>query len=285
MFTWSQAGALALLMAAATAYGGSHSLQISEDKAIEARLMKLRSLPDDQRKVEPESLAQMIRFLSPGKDRFNYAFELANLATEGDFGRKTLQNVTDTLAIAITTAGEAGDPIIIDAYNELAQLARLEGMNVHLQNASYKKALADFDKMEAERGKADFTLKDLSGKRWTRSALKGKVVLVNFWATWCPPCRKEMPDLDALYAQFKSKGFVILAISDEKDPTVRKFITEKGYHYPVLLDSDRAVNGRYHVMGIPKSFLYDRSGKLVAETIDMRTKSQFLAILAKAGLK
>jgi len=272
-------------MAAGVAYGGGFSHQISEDKAIEARLMKLRSLPDDQRKVETESLAQMIRFLAPGKERFNYAFELANLATEGDFGRKTLQDVTDTLAIAVTTAGEAGGPIIEDAYNELALLAHLEGMNVHLHTAGYKKALADLNKMEAERAKADFTLKDLSGKSWTRSALKGKVVLVNFWATWCPPCRKEMPDLDALYAQFKSKGFVILAISDEKDATVRKFITEKGYHYPILLDSDRSVNGRYHVLGIPKSFLYDRNGKMVAETIDMRTKSQFLALLAKAGLK
>jgi peroxiredoxin len=116
-------------------------------------------------------------------------------------------------------------------------------------------------------------------------SLQGKVVLVNFWATWCPPCRKEMPDLEALYRQFRKQGLVILAISDEDAGKVKPFIAEHGVSYPVLLDPSRKVNTLFQVMGIPKTFIYDRNGKLAAESIDMRTRNQFLGMLAQARLK
>jgi peroxiredoxin len=115
--------------------------------------------------------------------------------------------------------------------------------------------------------------------------LKGKVVLVNFWATWCPPCRKEMPDLNALYLRFKDQGFVILAISDEAADKVKPFIAERNISYPVMLDPGRKVNDLFQVEGIPKSFVYDREGKLVAQSIDMRTQKQFLEMLGQAGLR
>ena len=110
-------------------------------------------------------------------------------------------------------------------------------------------------------------------------------MLVNFWATWCPPCRKEMPDLDALYQKFKDQGFVVLAIDDEEAAKVAPFITERKISYPVLLDPGRKVNEAFVVEGIPKSFVYDRDGKLVAQSIDMRTRSQFQQMLAQAGLQ
>ena len=115
--------------------------------------------------------------------------------------------------------------------------------------------------------------------------MRGQVVLVNFWATWCPPCRSEMPDLDALYRQFKDQGFVVLAISDEEADKVRPFIDRFHFSYPVLLDPGRKVHEEYSIEGIPKSFVYDREGKLVAQSIDMRTQRQFLEMLALAGLK
>ena len=87
---------------------------------------------------------------------------------------------------------------------------------------------------------------DLQGKAWHLQELRGKVVLVNFWATWCPPCRKEMPDLDALYNKFKDQGFVVLAISDEEAAKVSPFIAEQKISYPVLLDPGRKVNDRFH---------------------------------------
>ncbi len=115
--------------------------------------------------------------------------------------------------------------------------------------------------------------------------LKGKVVLVNFWATWCPPCRKEMPDLNTLYQRFKDQGFVILAISDEEADKIKPFVAEPKISYPILLDPGRKVNGLFQVQGIPKSFVFDRGGKLVAQSIDMRTQKQFLEMLGQAGLQ
>jgi peroxiredoxin len=147
------------------------------------------------------------------------------------------------------------------------------------------KAISQLEANDQKRQQADFTLTDLEGKSWTLKSLQGKVVLVNFWATWCPPCRKEMPDLDALYKQFQKQGLVILAISDEDADKVKPLIAEKGISYTVLLDPGRKVNTLFNVMGIPKTFIYDRSGKLTAESIDMRTHKQFLEMLAQSGLQ
>lgn len=93
-----------------------------------------------------------------------------------------------------------------------------------------------------------------------------------------------MPDLETLYERFKDQGLVILSISDEDVDKVKPFITERKIQYPVLLDPGRKVNDLFEVEGIPKSFVYDRDGKLVAQSIDMRTQHQFLAMLERAGL-
>jgi peroxiredoxin len=94
-----------------------------------------------------------------------------------------------------------------------------------------------------------------------------------------------MPDLEALYQQFKEQGLVILAISDEDAVKVRPFIAQHRVTYPILLDPGRKVNELFQIEGIPKTFVYDRNGKLVAQSIDMRTRRQFLEMLAQAGLK
>jgi peroxiredoxin len=95
-----------------------------------------------------------------------------------------------------------------------------------------------------------------------------------------------MPDLEALYKRFQDQGFVILAISeDEETDKVKPFITERKISYPILLDPGQKVNSMFQVDGIPKSFVYNRDGKLVAQSIDMRTQRQFLEMLAQAGLQ
>jgi peroxiredoxin len=169
-------------------------------------------------------------------------------------------------------------------YATLAQLNRYEDIDVSIDAAPFKAALEKLAADDQRRASADFTLRDLSGKEWTLSSLRGKVVLVNFWATWCPPCRKEMPDLASLYSRFEKNGLVVLAISDEDVAKVEPFLHEHHYPFPILLDPGRMVNKLFVVEGIPKSFVYDREGKLVATAIDMRTTDQFLAMLAKAGL-
>ena len=271
-----------------------------DPSAIQAQLRKLRSLSDLDRVSATQKLALDIRALPAGVQQLSLAQGLANLSTEGDFGRDTLLEVTTTLAKAVAdlplpqVPGDATlGKVAMDrykqsrasAFEELAQLQRYEQMEVRSSDPGYRQALADLDALDRERATVDFTLTDLTGKTWKRSDLKGKVVLVNFWATWCPPCRKEMPDLEWMSQQFGPKGLVILAISDETDAKVRPFITERGYSYPILLDPGRKVNDAYKIQGIPKSFIYDRRGKLVAQTIDMRTRDQFLKLLAKTGLK
>ena len=256
-----------------------------QEKAVAAR-MKLRQLPDAERARATRQLALDIRQLPSSANKVSLASGLANLATEGDFGRDTLQEVATTLAEALRTnplPGSDGQPA--SPYVQLAQLIRYEHMRAALDTPQLTAAMAKLEADDEARGKADFTLKDLDGHAWTLSQLRGKLVLVNFWATWCPPCRKEMPDLDALYARFKQRGLVILAISDEPAEKVRPFISEHQYKFPVLLDSGRAVTQLFRVEGIPKTFIFDRQGKLAAQSIDMRTIGQFLALLEKAGLR
>jgi peroxiredoxin len=158
-------------------------------------------------------------------------------------------------------------------------------MQASLDDPQFAAAMSKIEADEERRQQADFTLTELRGNTWTLKELRGKVVLVNFWATWCPPCRKEMPDLETLYKQFKDQGLVILAISDEDAGKVRPFVAEQKVTYPILLDPGRKVNELFQIEGIPKTFVYDRSGKLVAQSIDMRTRKQFLEMLARAGLQ
>ena len=227
---------------------------------------------------------------------------LAGLSTEGDFGHDTLQEVATTLAETLRerpvpwakpkesdAGGDAGATRApAYPYIELATLVRYEHVEAPLDlnnDEQYRAAMARQEADDRKREHLDFTLKDLSGKTWTFSELHGKVVLVNFWATWCPPCRKEMPDLETLYERFGSKGLVVLGISDEEAAKVEPFIRERKVSFPVLLDPGRKVNDLFVVEGIPKSFVYDREGKLVAQSIDMRTQKQFLEMLGEAGLE
>jgi peroxiredoxin len=257
-----------------------------QEKPIVQALHGLRSLPDDARARATQQLALDIRALPAGDHKLALANGLANLSTEGDFGHDALQAVATTLAAALAehpAPEERGGPAM--PYLELAQLVRYEHVQASVDSPQFSKAMAELEADDQKRQQADFTLTDLHGKPWRLKGLQGKVVLVNFWATWCPPCRKEMPDLDSLHKQFKKKGLVILAISDEDASKVKPFIAEKGVSYTVLLDPGRRVNTLFNVMGIPKTFIYDRSGKLAAESIDMRTRRQFLGMLAQAGLE
>ena len=257
-----------------------------QEKPIVQALQGLRSLPDDTRAGATKQLALDIRALPAGDHKLMLANGLANLSTEGDFGHDALQEVAATLAVALTqhpAPEDHGEPA--EPYLELAQLVRYEHVQASVDSPQFGKAMAQLEAYDQDRKQADFTLTDLEGKSWSLQSLHGKVVLVNFWATWCPPCRKEMPDLEALYQQFRKQGLLVLAISDEDAGKVKPFIAEKEISYTVLLDPGGKVNTLFHVWGIPNTFIYDRSGKLAAESIDMRTRKQFLGMLAQAGLQ
>ena len=257
----------------------------AQEKPIAEQIHGLRQLSDDVRAGVTKQLALQIRQLPATPNKLRLAVGLANLSTEGDFGHDTLQEVATTLADTLRqqpALDDHGQPAA--AYLEVAQLVRYEHMQASLDAPQFKAAMAKLEADDQRRQEADFTLTDLQGKTWSLRQLKGKVVLVNFWATWCPPCRKEMPDLDAIYKELQSKGLVILAISDEDRATVEPFLAEHPVSYPILLDPGRKVNDQFVVRGIPKTFVYDRSGHLAAQSIDMRTRRQFMDMLKQAGL-
>jgi peroxiredoxin len=246
----------------------------------------LREMPDDARAVKTKNLALAIRQLPAAPNKLSLAVQLASLSTEGDFGHDTLQEVATTLADSLREQPiqpKLGQPAA--PYVELAQLVRYEHVQTSLNDSQFAAAMSKIAEDDTRRKSANFTLTDLQGQTWTLRDLKGKVVLVNFWATWCPPCQKELPDLESLYERFKGQGFVILGISDEDGAKVKPFIAKKKLTYPILLDPGRKVNELFQVGGIPRSFVYDRDGKLAAESIDMRTQRQFLELLGQAGLR
>jgi len=258
----------------------------AQEKPIADQIGGLRSLPDNVRGQATNKLALEIRQLPVTPNKLRLANSLAMLSTEGDFGHEMLQEVATTLTAALheqPLPAKNGRPP--QPYVELAELVRYEHVQATLDDPQFAAAVAKLEADNERRQQADFTLAELGGKTWTLKEQRGKVVVLNFWATWCPPCRKEMPDLETLYQQFKEQGLVILAISDEDAGKVRPFIAQQKVTYPILLDPGRKVNELFQIEGIPKTFVYDRNGKLVAQSIDMRTRRQFLEMLAQAGLK
>ncbi len=109
----------------------------------------------------------------------------------------------------------------------------------------------------------DFALETLDGEEITLSDLRGKVVLLNFWATWCPPCRSEMPSFQEAYAKYEEEGFVIVAVNatlQDSPKDVADFVAEYGLSFPVVLDLEGEANQLYLVQSLPTSFFIDKEG-------------------------
>jgi peroxiredoxin/outer membrane lipoprotein-sorting protein len=115
----------------------------------------------------------------------------------------------------------------------------------------------------------EFTLRNVKGEAVRLSDLRGKIVVLDFWATWCSPCRLSMPTLELLSRQFKDKGLVVLGIDDEDPKEQRAFLESFGYSFSSLIDADGKVKTLYNVEGIPATILVDRQGKI--KTYDVGT--------------
>ena len=116
---------------------------------------------------------------------------------------------------------------------------------------------------------ADFTLPDLHGAPVRLGDLRGKFVFLNLWATWCPPCRAEMPSMETLYQRFRIRDFVMLGVSEDIDgaSVVAPFVRELGLTFPILLDTENRLPGRYGVTGFPETFVIDRDGQVIRHVI------------------
>lgn len=109
----------------------------------------------------------------------------------------------------------------------------------------------------------DFTLRALDGSNLRLHEQRGRVVLINFWATWCGPCRQEMPLLNQLYQKYRGSGFTLLGINvDEDGRKAQAVANQLGLAFPVLLDADKAVSQRYELASMPSTLLIDRDGRV-----------------------
>jgi len=115
----------------------------------------------------------------------------------------------------------------------------------------------------------NFTFPDINGKEISLSDHRGKVVLVNVWATWCPPCRQEMPSMQSLYEKFKGENFEILAVSIDSEgrAAVAPFMRKMNLTFPALLDPGETIRSLYGITGVPESFIIDKQGILVQKII------------------
>jgi len=117
----------------------------------------------------------------------------------------------------------------------------------------------------------DFTLEDLSGNRISLKRLRGKVVFLNFWATWCIPCRQEMPTMEKLHRNFKGQGLEVVAINfRETKKEVQKFFDELGLTFTALLDRDGKVSEEYGAWSIPLSYFINRKGEFIGKVAGYR---------------
>ncbi len=123
--------------------------------------------------------------------------------------------------------------------------------------------------------KNDFTLKSLDNTTYTLSGLKGKVVLIDFWATWCAPCRSSIPIFKKLYNKYKDSGFIVLGVGLDNKKALKNFQAQLQIPYPILLGT-KEVAKAYNVQYIPTMILYDRNGKVVKREVGLNPELEVM---------
>ena len=123
----------------------------------------------------------------------------------------------------------------------------------------------------------NFTLNDLNGKPHTLSSTKGKVVILDFWATWCPPCREEIPHFISLYGKYRRKGLEVIGISLDRGGTepVRRFVDTNGINYPILMGDQKVTRDYGGIRSIPTTFIIDRQGRITEKFVGYRSEKVF----------
>ncbi len=128
----------------------------------------------------------------------------------------------------------------------------------------------------------DFRLEDLDGNQVSLQDHRGQVVLINFWATWCEPCRDEIPDIEAVYQARRDEGFAVLGVnSHETRGAIEPFVGELGVSYPILIDENGRVEKTYRPVGLPMSVLVDQDGIIQRRHLGVLTRDQLQEYLAE----
>jgi peroxiredoxin len=159
--------------------------------------------------------------------------------------KRALRGACFLIVLAGIAAAAAGDP---DAFRSLSLI-----------------------KPSRPQAAKDFSVQSPDGRTIRLTDYRGKVVFLNFWATWCPPCREEMPAMERLYQKYRDRGLVVLAVSVDHDPAlVQPFAKKHKFSFPIGHDPQMALAERYGVRALPSSFFLDRRGQVVALAIGPR---------------
>ncbi len=251
----------------------------TSESSISERIGKLRNISDADRPKTILELAQEILLLPRGS-KLGLARNLDNLASEGDNGKEAI----DSVAAALGAGIDESSPSARD-YVELARLIRYEHAKAPLSDPCLEAADSLLLLRATVYQDNGLSLRSADGKSYSLDKLRGRVVLVNFWATWSQSCRKELPLIEALYQRFQKQGLVVLAVSSDTPDALAEYLGRTNYTFPVLLDREGDVKKAFGVEGVPKSFVFDPKGKLVALANNMRTENQLLNLLKAAGLQ
>jgi len=235
---------------------------------------------DAPTQVGVAEIARQVRALAASEEKVNLALELANLSlSDSEFSGGALAEMAVTLASAL---GEAtGSP---EAYIQLATLKPYLPASLSKPIPALDAAATLLELRGLAARRTDIKLDGLDGRVYSLASLRGKVVLVNFWATWCGPCRQEMPAIEKLYRGLEGNGLVVVAISNEDRDTVAAFVNKYLYSFPILLDPMHKTDILFDQGALPNTYILDRQGRIVAHVIGSRTEQELTALLAKAGL-
>jgi peroxiredoxin len=127
----------------------------------------------------------------------------------------------------------------------------------------------------------DFTLMDLDGNEVSLSDFNGKVLILNFWATWCPYCREEIPDFVEVYNEYESEDVQFIGVSNEDISTLRSFVEDYNISYPILID-DANIMGEWEISALPTTFVFDKDGQIISKSVGMMTREQLVNIIEDA---
>jgi thiol-disulfide isomerase/thioredoxin len=263
--------------------------------AIVLHLATRKDLPAQQRKEAFEELWKVAPEL-PIWSRYNWMrdafFSAVESKIDGVFGPAALAWIE-----TLDAAAKSDELILIRThehgefhawYAQLADLFEQRDFALGQPHPSIvsRRALRSLDAAANEH--VDFSLSSTDGKTVHLADLKGKIVLIDFWATWCPPCRDALPAIEKIHREWRDKGLVVLGIDDEPSRVVGPFLAKNGITYPTLLDPDRKVHNLFgqdgNGEGIPMSVVFDRSGKFVDRVPFPHNEENFLGVLKRAGL-
>ena len=244
--------------------------------AAAGTLLERADLSPAEKRAVVEEMIAFIRGAAK-QDQAGAENDLIWWADKAGLDRATIRPAVELL---VNTSRDSSYPVA----DEAAQLIREYGLNLGVNDPSIQARIALAQLEEALSDNYSFTLPSLAGTNLRLKDLRGKVVLLNFWATWCGPCRAEKPILQKVYGELKDRGFMLLAITDEDPDVVRRFASEYHITLPVLIDRRRTVFDHYLIQGIPKTIILNRKGRAVARPITISDEVELRKMLIAAGV-